>query len=123
MSSKSMPERSAPHHGSGRSWKCLSAFRRALRIQSGSDLRAEISSRTEADRLFFGVKIEWSGSLQPKRYPLVSSRRCSSWETAMNQVYTRAGGKSIREVGFGHAEGPAYPGRTLDPTIPLFPSA
>ena len=87
MSSKSIPDRSAPHHGIGRASKCRSAFRRALRIQSGSDLREEISSTTAAERPFFGVKMEWSGSLQPKRYPLVSSRRCSSWETAMDQVY------------------------------------
>ena len=51
----------------GRAPKCRSAFRRALRIQSGSDLRAEISSTTASLRPFFGTNTEWSGSLQPKR--------------------------------------------------------
>src|SRR5207237_305884 len=57
--------------------------RRNFRIQSGSDLREEISSTTASDSPFFGAKMEWSGSLHPNRYPLVSSLRCSSWVTAI----------------------------------------
>ena len=67
MSSKSIPERSAPHHGIGRCSKCFSDFRRYFRIQSGSLFRAEISSTTCAFRPFFGSKTECDGSFQPKR--------------------------------------------------------
>jgi hypothetical protein len=42
----------------GRARKCLSAFSRNFRIQSGSDFRWEISSTTASERPFFGVKTE-----------------------------------------------------------------
>ena len=67
MSSKSMSERSAPHHGIGLAMKCFSAFSRNFRIHSGSDFIAEISSTTAGLNPFLGLKTEWSGSLQPKR--------------------------------------------------------
>ena len=54
MSSKSMSERSAPHHGIGRALKCFSAFSRNFRIHSGSDFMKEISSTTSSDSPFFG---------------------------------------------------------------------
>src|SRR6266566_7831930 len=82
MLSKSIPERSAPHHGIGRCSKCFRAFSRRLRIQSGSDLRAEISSTTASDSPRLGSKTEFDSSFQSNRYPLLSSRRCSSWLTA-----------------------------------------
>src|SRR5712692_1936503 len=83
MLSKSISDRSAPHHGMGRASKCLSAFSRNLRIQSGSDFIEEISSTTSVESPLFGLKTECEGSLQPKRYPLLSSWRCSSWVIAM----------------------------------------
>src|ERR671923_165611 len=96
MFSKSMSERSAPHHGIGRAWKCFSAFSRYFRIQSGSSLRPLISSTTFSDRPLFGWKTACEGSFQSKRYPLESSLRCSSWLTAMISPPTaaeiRAGG-------------------------------
>ena len=67
MSSKSMPERSAPHQGIGRFSKCFSDFRRNFRIQSGSSLSAEISSTTAADSPFFGSNTECEGSFQSNR--------------------------------------------------------
>src|SRR6266571_1159757 len=94
MLSKSISERSAPHQGMGRFWKCFKAFSRNFRIQSGSDFMEEISSTTASDRPLFGLKTEWSGSLQPNRYPLLSSLRCSSWVTAMPPVYTLRSGKA-----------------------------
>src|SRR6266498_2008205 len=98
MSSKSISERSAPHHGMGLARKCLRAFSLNLRIQSGSDLRWEISSTTSSERPFFGVNTEWLGSFQPKRYPLVSSLRCSSWVIAIAKpVYTAGAFKVDRE--------------------------
>ena len=53
-----MSDRSAPHHGIGRASKCFSDFSRYLRIQSGSDLSAEISSTTAGESPRFGVKTE-----------------------------------------------------------------
>src|SRR2546423_5673056 len=84
MLSKSMSERSAPHQGMGRFRKCFRAFSRNFRIQSGSDFISEISSTTASDSPLLGVKTEWSGSLQPNRYPLVSSSRCCSWVVAID---------------------------------------
>src|SRR6478672_4546788 len=83
MSSKSMSDRSAPHQGMGRFSKCLSAFRRYLRIQSGSFLSAEISSTTAALSPRLGVNTEFDRSCQPNRYPLDSSSRCSCCVTTM----------------------------------------
>src|SRR5437870_4395580 len=85
MLSKSISDRSAPHQGMGLAWKCLSALSRNFRIHAGSDFMSEISSTTRSERPRLGVKTEWAGSLQPKRYPLVSSFRCSSWVTAMTR--------------------------------------
>src|SRR6476619_2318378 len=82
MLSKSIPDRSAPHHGMGRCSKCFRAFSRRLRIQSDSDFRAEISSTTASDSPRLGSKTEFDPSFQSNRYPLLSSRRCSSWLTA-----------------------------------------
>ncbi len=67
MSSKSISDRSAPHHGIGRARKCFSALRRNRRIQSGSPLIAEISSTTSSDRPFLGWKTYSTSSLQPYR--------------------------------------------------------
>src|SRR5947209_2052616 len=85
MLSKSISDRSAPHHGMGRAWKCLSAFSRNLRIHSGSDFIEEISSTTSVESPRFGLKTECEGSLQPNRYPLLSSWRCSSWVIAISK--------------------------------------
>src|SRR5437660_9509416 len=85
MLSKSISDRSAPRHGMGLACKCLSALSRNFRIHAGSDFMSEISSTTRSERPRLGVKTEWAGSLQPKRYPLVSSLRCSSWVTAMTR--------------------------------------
>src|SRR6266540_4503792 len=86
MLSKSISDRSAPHHGMGRAWKCLRAFNRNLRIHGGSDFIEEISSTTCSDRPLFGSKTECPGSLQPNRYPLLSSLRCSSCVTAIRSA-------------------------------------
>src|SRR4051812_4119034 len=95
---KSISERSAPHHGIGRASKCSKALRRRLRIQSGSDLRLEISSTTAGDNPRLGSKIEWDASFQPKRYPLSSSFRCSSWlmTTADSPFAPRSRGRAVR---------------------------
>src|SRR5688500_10189310 len=92
MFSKSMSDRSAPHQGIGRFWKCFRAFSRYLRIQSGSDLSSLISSTTCADRPRFGSKTECEASFQSKRYPLESSLRCSSWLTAISLLRIDFGG-------------------------------
>jgi hypothetical protein len=100
MFSKSMSDRSAPHHGIGRRSKCFSAFSRNLRIQSGSDFSAEISSTTAGDSPRFGSKTEWSASFQSKRYPFESSWRCSSCVTAMtcSPKIGRAPGLAIQDT-------------------------
>ena len=67
MSSKSIPERSAPHQGMGRASKCFSAFCRYFRIHSGSDFRAEISLTTAADRPALRREDGMVGSFQSKR--------------------------------------------------------
>src|SRR5215212_3954460 len=76
---KSMSDRSAPHHGIGRISKYRRLLSRIFRIHSGSFFSAEISSTTSVESPRLGVKIEWSASFQSKRYPLLSSLRCSSW--------------------------------------------
>src|SRR5947208_9952215 len=97
MSAKSISDRSAPHHGMGRPRKCLSDFRRNLRIQSGSPFSEEISSTTASDSPFFGTKTDCEGSCQPKRYPLSSSLRCSSCVMAMRSVAPTRFAASSRE--------------------------
>src|SRR5256885_7233669 len=116
MLSKSMSDRSAPHHGMGRFWKCLSAFSRNLRIQSGSDFMEEISSTTASESPLLGVKTEWSGSLQPKRYPLVSSSRCCSCVVATTSVYPRRHDKVDPPGGIRRSRQPDQPFSTGTPT-------
>src|SRR4029453_13454743 len=95
------------HHGMGRAWKCFSDFSRNLRIHSGSDFIAEISSTTASLSPFFGTNTECAGSCQPKRYPLESSSRCCSWVCAISQlVYPWDPLKSTWKVGFGLPPGP-----------------
>src|ERR671918_3178261 len=75
MFSKSISDRSAPHHGIGRPRKCFRAFSRNFRIHSGSDFSSEISETTASDSPRLGVNTVCWGSCQPKRYPWSSSFR------------------------------------------------
>src|ERR671919_1325446 len=75
MFSKSISDRSAPHHGIGRPRKCFRAFSRNFRIHSGSDFSSEISETTASDSPRLGVNTECWGSAQPKRYTWSSSFR------------------------------------------------
>src|ERR671918_1246315 len=102
MFSKSISDRSAPHHGIGRPRKCFRAFSRNFRIHSGSDFSSEISETTASDSPRLGLNTECWGSAQPKRYP---------WSSSL-----RSGLVAISAPSLSVVPGDIYPGGRISPT-------
>src|ERR687891_534069 len=102
MFSKSISDRSAPHHGIGRPRKCFRAFSRNFRIHSGSDFSSEISETTASDSPRLGLNTECWGSAQPKRYP---------WSSSF-----RSGFATISFPSLDAPSGNIYPGGRISPT-------
>ena len=111
-----------PTRASGGASKCSSAFSRYLRIQSGSDFSAEISSTTAFDKPRLGSKTAVRRVLPVEAVPLGELSRCSSWLTAIRCVSSHgadsgsvrttsdatrgSSSKSTGEVGFARAAHP-----------------